>query len=610
MPKPSHPEERERTLNMSVANTGFMVDRLGQDCAPLQFLRELTQNSIEAILATPSRAGDIIWDVDWTHYDLTGVYKLCVVDTGVGMSGEDMVRYINALSSSVHEQSHDGNFGVGAKIAAATRNHEGLIYLSWKSGARGAMIHLWRDPATQNYGLRQLPTGRSFQHWASIEDSARPTEVEAHGTKVTLLGNSAEANTMAAPAGSQSPSRWIGRYLNTRYFRFPAGITVRAREGWENPRTDHDRNLLRRITGQEQYLTQHADKHGTVDLDGATVRWWILKEEPALTQNSGFVASSGHVAALYRDELYEMTQGRAAVARLQNFGIIFGYRQVVLYIEPHTSDSRWITSNTARTQLLLNSEPLPWAEWSAEFRSKLPSDIREHMENITAGANVTDHRKAIKDRLREIRDLFKFSRYKSAGSGEKNAVFDDLTTGGDRGTRGETKRGGGGRPGGSGGRAGNIYSLFLSDAGDPADEIGGSDDPTVQWVTVADGTRDVGFLEDRAAKYLSDQNLLQINGDFRGFTDMIDRWCEMYEHVPGARPEIVEVCREWFEQALTETILGIKSLIGSREWTTDDIATCWREEALTAAVMQRYHIDVAVKRALGSKLGSLRERTP
>ena len=39
----------DATLPMTVANTGFMLDRLGQDCSPLQFLRELTQNAIEAI---------------------------------------------------------------------------------------------------------------------------------------------------------------------------------------------------------------------------------------------------------------------------------------------------------------------------------------------------------------------------------------------------------------------------------------------------------------------------------------------------------------------------------------------------------------------------------
>jgi hypothetical protein len=243
----------------------------------------------------------------------------------------------------------------------------------------------------------------------------------------------------------------------------------------------------------------------------------------------------------------------------------------------------------------------------AEFRSNLPAAIKEHMENITAGATTAGHKKAIKDRLREIRDLFEFSRYTPAAKGKKTALFDDMTSGGDRGARKETT-GTGGKTGGSGGRGGNVYSLFLSEEGESADEVRGADDPFVHWVTVADGTRDAGFLEDRAAKYLSDQNLLQINGDFRGFTDMIDRWCQMYEQVPGARPEITEVCREWFEQALTETIIGVKSLIGSREWTLDDIGACWTEEALTASVMQRYHVDVAVKRALGSKLGSLRER--
>ena len=124
------------TLEMEVANTGFMLDRLGQDCAPLQFLRELTQNSIEAIQQLPDgEHGEIVWDVDWNRYDLTGIYKLACIDTGIGMTGEEMLEYINKLSSSMHLQAFDANYGVGAKIAAATRNHAGLIYLSWKEGS-------------------------------------------------------------------------------------------------------------------------------------------------------------------------------------------------------------------------------------------------------------------------------------------------------------------------------------------------------------------------------------------------------------------------------------------------------------------------------------------
>jgi hypothetical protein len=54
----------ERLLAMSVHNIGFLLDRLGQDCHRLQFLRELTQNGIEAIERTGEQ-GTIVWDVDW-----------------------------------------------------------------------------------------------------------------------------------------------------------------------------------------------------------------------------------------------------------------------------------------------------------------------------------------------------------------------------------------------------------------------------------------------------------------------------------------------------------------------------------------------------------------
>ena len=214
--------DADHTLQMSVADIGFMLDRLGRDCSPLQFLRELTQNSLDAIARTSTGSGTIIWDVDWAYLDLTGVYKLCIIDDGVGMTGQEMVRYINNLSASVHTQSHSGNFGVGAKIAAATRNHAGLVYLSWINNI-GHTIHLWRSPVTNQYGLQRytLPDG-TFDHWGYLDDAVKPTEViSEHGTKVVLLGNYDEDDTVGAPKGAPSPSRWVVRFLNTRYLSLP-----------------------------------------------------------------------------------------------------------------------------------------------------------------------------------------------------------------------------------------------------------------------------------------------------------------------------------------------------------------------------------------------------
>ena len=60
--------------------------------------------------------------------------------------------------------------------------------------------------------------------------------------------------------------------------------------------------------------------------------------------------------------------------------------------------------------------------------------------------------------------------------------------------------------------------------------------------------------------------------------------------------------------ALIETVLGARALQGSRHWTMEDIGKLWSDEGLTAAILQRYHIDVNVKRTLGAKLGSLKEK--
>jgi hypothetical protein len=403
-------------LPMTVHKVGFLLDRLGQDCSPLQFLRELTQNAIEAVQRTGT-PGEVMWDVDWISYDLGGPMKACIVDTGDGMTGDEMIRLINQLSSSGSEQSFTGNYGVGAKIAAATKNPAGVIYQSWKNGD-GYMVQVEKNPATGEYGLRQwLLKDGTYSHWFPLEDSVRPGEIGAHGTKVILMGAKQQDNTIAPPVDAASPSRWISKYLNTRYFQFPTGVTVKAREGWDNPRTDKDRNVLRTITGQKPYLDLHSTASGVEALSGAKVHWWILKDEPAISNNSGFIESGGHMAAMYQDELYDRATARAGTALLQRFGILFGYRYVVLYVEPVPEKGESLTTNTARTTLLLDGEKLPWDDWAYEFREKMPKRLVEFVGEKAAALTEKDHISNIKDRLKHVMDLYKVSRYRPAPAG-------------------------------------------------------------------------------------------------------------------------------------------------------------------------------------------------
>jgi hypothetical protein len=593
------------TLPFSVAQTGFLLDRLAKDCSELQFLRELTQNCIEAILRTSDKSGEIVWDVDWTSYDLQGIYKLCVTDNGDGMSGEDMIKYINHLASSGGIQAHNANYGVGAKVAAATRNQAGLVYLSWRD-AVGSMIHFWKDPQTGDYGLMQMKRpDDSWGHWAHVENAIKPDIIDSNGTKVVLYGNAADANTMTPPEGAASPSRWVTKYLNTRYFRFPEGISVKAREGWEFDRTDKDRNVLRTLTGQKRYLDEHASASGSVEVANASAHWWILRDESALSQNTGFIASAGHCAALWKDELYEMTSGRANTAALQNFGVIFGYTRVVIYVEPIESTGAEVLTNTARTSLILNGNPLPWADWQDDFRKEMPKEIKEHMEAVAAASQASDHKDSIKDRLKQIEELFKLSRYRPIKGGSL-LVGGEIQAAGGGSHSGTGKATGAGGAGSQAGKSPSVYALFLTESGVPGVDAKPDLFPTVCWVSAEDGSRQTGDMEDRAAKYLEKDNMLQINADFRVFSDMVKRWTEYFAQVPGAQSIVKEVVREWFEQSLVEAVLSSNPLRNAQHWSIDHVRAMLSEEGLTAVVLPRWHIEQSIKRTLGSKFGALK----
>jgi len=606
---------RGNPLPMTVDKVGFLLDRLGQDCSPLQYLRELTQNAIEAIERT-GISGEIIWDVDWISYDLGGgPMKVCITDTGDGMTGDEMMRFINQLSSSGAQQSFTGNYGVGAKIAAATKNPAGVIYQSWRDGD-GCMIQLEKDTSGE-YGLHQwqLKDG-TYSHYVPLDEDVKPAEIGEHGTKVILVGNQQSDSTIATPPDAASPSRWISKYLNTRYCEFPAGVTVKAREGWDNPRTDKDRNVLRTIAGQKPYLDQHAAASGVHALSGANVHWWILKDEPAVSNNSGFIESAGHAAALYQNELYDRATARAGTALLQRFGILFGVRFVVLYVEPVPEDGKSLTTNTARTTLLLDGEKLPWDDWAYDFRENMPVELADFVSEKAAALTEKDHINNIKERLKNVMDLYKVSRYRPAPSGaylsdESSAVRVGYSTAsGDRskGGDGTGQSVGSTTKGQRDGEVGNVYHLFERKGGVPSDKSAADPFPIVNWVSIANGGREVGDgMEDKAATFISGQNTLLVNADFRVFKDMIARLCKEKDTGPGPglQDAVEEIVHQWFEQALVETVIGVQQLRGSKEWAPDEIEKALSPEALTSAVMQRYHVYVACRRELGARFGKL-----
>ena len=620
------------TMPIELRQAAFLLERLAADCAPLQEYRELTKNSLEAVDrateagSTPDGGHQIYWDVEWRALNgqieagETPVYKLSLWDTGDGMTGDEMVEYINHLSSSVGVQALDRNFGVGAKITAGVSNPVGLVYTSLKNG-EVHQIHFWRDPDTNEYGIRPFHRAKddTFQHWRKLKKSVLPKEIieAGHGTMVTLLGSAPDENTMLPPDGAVGGLRWLVRYLNRRFLRFPEDVTVRVREftrsdetTWPTKATKYARDgaIERTAVGQAHHLDRNAAARGDIRLEEgkATAFWWLLNEDKIA--DPSYWLSSGHVAAVFHDELYELRDGNAGIRQLMHFGVLFGSRRVVIYVEPDTGQK--ISPNTARSLLLANGEPLPWEAWAAEFRAKLPEAIQLMMEELLGRDPEGDHEENIKARLKRIEDLIRTTRYRRTTGGSTNAAGE--ARGGEASEGDATATSSSSRSGPDGGATADLYGAYVDeDEGDPADPLTPKTQfPTIKWVSIAKGTRSADdLLEDRAASYQnSTQNILLINEDFRVYTDLVKHFVRSYEGYPGVERTVPEVVKEWYAQQLVETVLGMVAVRGSAKWTPAQIEQALSEEALTAAIMPRYNLFQQVSRVLGTKLGSLKER--
>ena len=192
---------------------------------------------------------------------------------------------------------------------------------------------------------------------------------------------------------------------------------------------------------------------------------------------------------------------------------------MVIYVEPRKHHRRRVSSNTARSQLLLNSQPLPWSAWAAEFSKKMPAELRRLVADEGA-ARQPDHSLAVQRRLENIMDLFKPRRYRlnakgkdqaNAGAGSPKAAKSKSKAAAKKTKKAAQK---------AGTKRNNQQA---ADAGKPADKSLDQENPLPRtvWISGEDGTRAPGFLEDRAAAYLPEQNLLQINRDFSVFADTI-----------------------------------------------------------------------------------------
>jgi len=595
---------------MGVTNVGFLIENLGKDAGELQYLRELVQNGIEAIIRKNPTTPDGEIEIDFE--EIEGIKKLRITDNGIGMSPEDVQTNINQLSASTGQQGFDKNFGIGAKITAAVRNPYGVMYKAWKEGEGSVTILGHEDGKYGRIGWR-TPEDDTVNYWLPIPASDKPAIIKDSGVSVVLLGKSKEEDTTQAPPVADLPSQWVAAYLERRYFALPSGISLRVRrpvEIFDSGRSAF-RSIYDTVRGQQSYLDKHSQYKGRTELPhvNANVWWWILSEE--IVEGGKTWNNRGHVAALFQNELYEIRGGTARISALKDFGIYAGHGRIVIYVEP----TNVLGANTSRSALILKgSGPVDYAEIGAAFADRMPDEIALYMSGQVS-AEQGDNRKAILRNIKEVEDALDQARLKRSPKGilenvEHDAggrsahLLDEL----------RERRGGAAaaRPQDATGRVGTEYLRKAREELDRlrSKKVDSDPLPKIMW---DEGGENVPV--GRAATYTRQSHVVTANAKFDFYLDLLE-W-SIAEARSRVASEVTEetlrtICqlevRRWFEEALAQAVVVLRPLIHDERWGPKAFDTAVSDEALTACVVShRWLLISAIKRGLAGRLGRLKE---
>ncbi len=432
--------KNSRILPMRTEGTHHFVDRAYRETGAFQWVRETFANAVEA------GATRVEYSIDWQAAESLGVYRRLIADNGKGMTAEELVGFFNTFGGSgkpiggLHE-----NFGIGAKTSLLPWNRYGLVVISWHDGD-ASMIWVTQDRETQEYGLKlekaiDPETGEESldEVYAPFDDpehgcnwaSVKPDWIDKNGTVIVLLGNEPTQSTVTGdPDRSESDIKGVATYLNRRIWKMPSSISVRALEFHSGDQTRWPRNEAeasssrseshgrtsvqwRNIEGAEHYIEYPVDGFsrgklgckGTVRLsDDTCIDWYLWSgDRPKV---GSYAAESGYIAALYKNELYNIQTHHAT---FRSFGISEQEvrSRLWLVVRPPLFDETaklGVYPRQDRNALLLRGGPnagkeLPLTDWGAEFSENMPSEILDAIRAARSTRDGTIEDNTWRDRL-------------------------------------------------------------------------------------------------------------------------------------------------------------------------------------------------------------------
>jgi hypothetical protein len=175
----------EEVAALRVADEPFLVASTIQRCPKTMMIRELFMNAVEAAVKAPADKQLI----EIKSVTLAGTQKLCIWNTGPGMSSGELHQICDIAATIGKEKSLDENFGMGAKVASLPSNRYGLRYRSCKNGLVSEVILCERGGI---YGrLRRESDAGNFEEVFDVTGPAMTDgrDLSIDWTEVVLFGN-------------------------------------------------------------------------------------------------------------------------------------------------------------------------------------------------------------------------------------------------------------------------------------------------------------------------------------------------------------------------------------------------------------------------------------
>jgi hypothetical protein len=362
-----------------------LIERAYREGDEFQFLRELTQNGIEA------GATKIQFGLHWTgvnrgNDDWSTVpggkrlhknrYRLVYYDNGCGM-GSAMGDYMSGLldldSKERTGSAHD-NFNMGVRVALLPWNRAGVVIASWsdetpdgqimwihhvpdiKGGYYEAATLEWEE-ANGSVRYDEVAPADAFEEFIDDRPAWLGPKADGSigtGTMFLLLGNTGQEHTFLGPEGTWN--NYSGQLaLARRYWEHPANLDLR----YEDPGT----------TNTDEWYTRARERCGRTTLDGSTptkdVRVYnspvhsqklsvdkpydtatiplpdggrmtvFLSRSKAKHFTGSNQSAKPSIAVRYRNELYHR---RATPADYRRFGVSYPdvYNRLWIIVEPRT----------------------------------------------------------------------------------------------------------------------------------------------------------------------------------------------------------------------------------------------------------------------------------